>query len=133
MPLLTAIGAYGAANGGGTVGTTIFEGQMPSTVNAGICLNEYGGQEPDYVLGVDGVYTERPHFQVYCRHTSYAAGRALIETWYQALAKIVNQTLSGTKYLRVEPIQPPFSVNPPQDKQGRWEWMFNCRVEKELG
>lgn len=133
MPLLVDIGTYGAANGGGTVGTTIYEGQMPAEVDAGICLNEYGSEEPEYVLDVSGVYIEHPRFQVYCRHTDFATGRALIETWYRALALIVNQTLSGVKYLRVEPLQSPFSVNPPRDAQGRWEWMFNCRTEKELG
>ena len=133
MPLLVDVGTYGAANGGGTVGTTIWEGQMPATVDAGVCLNEYAGAEPDYVLSTAGVYVERPHFQVYCRHTNYATGRALIETWYQLLAAVVNQTLTGVKYLRIEPVQQPFSVNPPQDAQGRWGWFCNFRAEKELG
>ncbi len=136
MPLLDTIGTYMAANGGGSVGTTIWEAQMPPTVDAGICINEYGSEEPEYVTNVDGIYIEHPRFQVYCRHTNYATGRALIELWYQTLAKVVNQTLGsgpGVKYLRIEPLQAPFSTNPPQDSKGRWEWFFNCRTEKALG
>jgi hypothetical protein len=133
MPLLVDIGAYGAANGGGTIGTTIFEAQMPPDLDAGICLNEYGSEEPEYVLSTAGVYIEHPRFQVYCRHTDFTTGRALIETWYRLLAAVVNQTIGSTKYLRVEPLQSPFSLNPPQDALGRWEWFFNCRTEKELG
>jgi hypothetical protein len=133
MPLLADTGAYLATNGAGTVGTTIFEGQMPADVDAGICLNEYGSEEPEYTLDDAGVHIEHPRFQVYCRHTDYDTGRALVEVAYQALAKVINQTLGSTKYLRIEPIQSPFSVNPPQDAQGRWEWMFNCRTEKALG
>ena len=141
MPLLKDIGTFLAANGGGTVavgwggaaGNFIFEGQMPADCDTGICLNGYGGEEPEYVLDVSGVYVEKPHFQVYCRHTDFDTGLALIETVYQALATIVNQTLTATKYLRVEPLQPPFSVQPPQDSRGRWEWMCNFRAEKALG
>ena len=133
MPLLVDVGTYGAANGGGTVGLTIFEAQMPADVDAGVCLNEYGSEEPEYVLSTDGVYIEHPRFQVYCRHTDFTTGRALIETWYRALALVVNQTLTATKYLRIEPLQSPYSVNPPQDAQGRWEWFCNFRTEKELG
>jgi hypothetical protein len=141
MPLLTDIGTFMASNGCGTVavgwggaaGNFIFEGQMPADCDTGFCLNKYGGAEPDYVLNVAGVYVEMPHFQVYCRHTDFATGEALAETAYQALATIVNQTLTATKYLRVEPLQSPFQVSPPQDAQGRWEWMFNCRAMKALG
>jgi hypothetical protein len=141
MPLLADIGTYLASNGGGTVavgwggaaGNFIFEAQMPAECDTGICLNEYGSEEPEYVLSTSGVYIEHPRFQVYCRHTDYATGRALIETCYATLATIVNQTLTGVKYLRVEPLQSPFSVQPPQDSRGRWEWMCNFRAEKELG
>ena len=133
MPLLVDVGNFLASNGAGTVGTTIFEAQMPATTDSGICVNEYGAMEPDYVLDVSGVYIEHPMFQVYCRHTDYATGRALIETAYQALATVVNQTLGSTKYLRIEPVQNPFSVNPPQDAQGRWEWFCNFRATKALG
>ncbi len=133
MPLLVDVGTYLAANGAGTVGTTIFEAQMPADTDVGICLNEYGSETPEFTIDTSGVYIEHPRFQVYCRHTDFATGRALIETAYQALAKVVNQTLTATKYLRIEPLQSPFSVNPPQDAQGRWEWMLNCRTEKALG
>jgi len=141
MPLLADVATFGAANGGGTVavnwagaaGNYIFEAQMPAECDTGVVLSEYGSEEPEYVLSTSGVYIEHPRFQVQCRHTDFATGRALIETWYRALATVVNQTLGSTKYLRIEPLQSPFSVNPPQDKQGRWEWMFNCRTEKELG
>lgn len=133
MPLLTDIGTFLAANGCGTVGTTLWEAQMPADVDAGICLSEYGSEEPEYTLHVSGVHIEHPRFQVYCRHTDFVTGRALIETAYRALATIVNQTLTATTYLRVEPLQSPFQVNPPQDAQGRWEFLCNFRVEKALG
>ena len=132
MPLLADLGTFLAANGAGTVGTTIFEAQMPDDA-IGLCLNEYGGESPDYVLNDAGVHIEHPRFQVYCRHTNYATGRALIETAYEALATIVNQTIGSGFYLRVEPLQAPFSVKPPQDALGRWEFFVNFRTEKALG
>ena len=106
---------------------------MNDDCNAGLSLHEYGGAEGDYTLLVAGAYIERPRFQVYCRHTVYATGRALVEAAYVALATVVNQTLTSTKYLRISPLQSPFQLDPPQDAQGRWEWMFNCQAEKALG
>jgi len=133
MPLLSDVGTYVAANGGGSVGTTIFEGQVPDDMNAGIGLFEYPGAPPDYSLDDPGVHIEKPRFQVYCRHTDYTTGRALIETVYEALAKVVNQALSGTTYLRIEPLGSPFQLTPPRDGQGRWEWRCNFTTEKALG
>lgn len=133
MPLLEDVATFLASNGCGTVGTTIWRGQMPDDCNAGLSIHEYGGAEPDYTLLVSGIYIERPRFQVYCRHTVRATCRALIETAYVALSKVVNQTLTATTYLRVEPLQQPFSLEPPQDAQGRWEWRCNFQAEKGLG
>ena len=133
MPLLDDVATQLETAGCGTVGTTIFVGQMPDSVDAGLVLNEYGGAPPEFDLSDPGVHYELPHFQVFCRHTVYATGRALIESAYVALAKVVNQTLTSTQYLRIEPIQAPFQVNPPQDAQGRWEWFCNFQTQKALG
>lgn len=133
MPLLVDVGTYVASNTTLVVGTTLFEGQMPAEVDAGVCLTEYGSEPPDFVLSSAGVYLERPRFQAYCRHTDYATGRAMIDALYLALSQVVNQTLTATVYLRIEPLQSPFQVTPPRDAQGRWEWFCNFRAEKEPG
>ena len=134
MPLSIDVPNLLAANSLGVIGTTLFEGQMPDTA-IGLLLNEYGSEPPTFVVGpqTPGVYIEQPRFQIYCRHTDYATGRALIESAYELLSTIVNQLLGTTLYLRIEPLQSPFSVNPPQDAVGRWEWMVNFRVMKEVG
>jgi hypothetical protein len=131
--LLEDVATFLQSSGCGTVGTTIWRAQMPDDCNAGISIHEYPGAEADYTLLVAGVYIERPRFQLYCRHTVRATGRSLIETAYLALATVVNQTLTSTKYLRIEPLQQPGNFDPPQDVQGRWEWFCNFQAEKEVG
>ncbi len=134
MPLLVDIGAYLQAVGAGTLAVSIFEGQMPDSCDRGLLLSEYGSEPPDFTLADDpGVHREHPRFQLFCRHTDYTTGRALIELAYEQLSTIVNITIGSAFYLRVEPLQSPFSVNPPQDAQGRWEWFCNFRAWKYLG
>jgi hypothetical protein len=133
MPLLTDVATFLASRGVGTVGTTIWTGQMPDTCNAGVVLSEYGGAPPDFTLDDAGVHLEWPRFQAMVRHTDYVTGRALIESVYEILATVVNQTLVATKFLRIEPVQAPFPDKPPQDAQGRWVWFCNFQAMKALG
>lgn len=133
MALLVDVGTHLATAGHGTVDVSIFEGQMPDDVNEGLSLHEYAAEEPEYSLGVSGVHYEQPRFQLYCRHTDYVTGRALIEAAYQTLAKVVNTTLTATKYLRIEPLSSPSQLEPARDAMGRWEWRANFRAEKALG
>ena len=108
---------------------------MADDCNAGLKVAGYGSEAPDFVLGDPGVHIEHPRFQLFCRHTDFDSGLALIEKAYELLAAVVNQTLvtNGAKYLRIEPLQSPFQLEPPQDAQGRWEWFVNFRTEKALG
>lgn len=145
MPLLDDLKTYLIAQSVGIVGSVtagvvpplspagIYVGQMPDVVNAGLVLFEYAGAAPDFVLDDPTVHVEHPRFQLLVRHPTFATGRALMETAYNKLSRIVNQTLGSTKYLRVASLQPPFQLDPPQDAQGRWEWRCNFQASKALG
>lgn len=130
--VLDDLGAYLAAQGVGTVGATIFLGVgLPENPAACLALKEYGGRAPDFTLpATAGVSTEYPRVQVIARDTTYALARARAEAAYEALSKVVNQTLTTTRYLRVEPLQPPGS--PALDGNGRTVISFNVECEKVL-
>lgn len=128
--VLDDLGAYLAASGCGTVGTTIFLGMgLPETPAACLALKEYGGVAPDYTLpAMAGIATESPRVQVISRHTTYALARAKAESAYSALAKVANQTLTATRYLRIEPLQTPGT--PVTDTNGRVIITFNVECQK---
>lgn len=130
--VLDDLGAYLAAQGVGTVGATIFLGVgLPAAPAACLVLKEYGGRAPSFTLpATSGISTEYPRVQVIVRSTTYALARATAEAAYKAFAKVANQTLTSTRYLRVEPLQAPGT--PILDENGRTVISFNVECEKVL-
>jgi hypothetical protein len=109
--LLDEIGTYLQAQGVGTVGTDLFQGLMPDDVDAVVSIYETPGASPIYVHDdVTGIKLEQPRLAVWARgvREDYAAPRQKAEDVVTALAAVRNQTLSGTRYLRVRVTQPPF-------------------------
>lgn len=113
-----------AASVGAT--TTTFIGEMPDTPNDCICLYEYAGSPPD--LTHDGQEIEKPGLQAKVRSTSYATGRAKIESVITALNKTANTTLTATRYLFIRANQSPQCLG--RDASRRWEWVVNFSIQK---
>ncbi|MDD3921343.1 MAG: minor capsid protein [Eubacteriales bacterium] len=124
--LLAEIGAYLAANGIGTVGTTIFYGQMPETPDVCVALFEYAGEPPESTH--DRQHYEKPGLQVLVRGTSYATARTTIASIETLLHTLANTTLTGTKYLFVRAVQSPFIFD--RDGQNRVTLAQNYIVTK---
>lgn len=132
MATLDEIGAFLATACSRTVGTDLFKGQLPSSPDASMAVVEYMGSAPDYVFGTSGVSVEYPRVQVVCRGAEgdYATPRAAIETAYRAMAAASAQSLSGTRYLAMRPLQAPFLLT--KDDKGRIVLAFNCELQKGL-
>jgi hypothetical protein len=129
--VLDDLGAVLATAGVGTVGTTIFYGGLPASPAACVALIEYGGAVPTFTLpATAGIQTEQPRVQILSRHTTHALARATAELAYRTLATVVNQTLTATRYLRIEPLQPPFFSG--VDQNERSLYIFNVSCEKAL-
>jgi hypothetical protein len=118
--------------GVGTVGTTIFKGQMPATPDACIAVIETAGREPQHTFGSNGIAIEYPRVQVRFRGAAqdYATPAALAQTAYAAMAAVANQSLDGTLYHSIDPIQPPFLLE--KDAKNRLVIGFNAQLMKEL-
>lgn len=124
--LLDNIGAYLAANSVGTVGSTIFLGDMPEMPNDLIALFEYAGDPPDDTH--DGKHYENPGLQVRVRGVSYSTVRAKIADIENLLHTLANRHLSGTRYLFIRAVQSPFPIG--RDQQKRVELVQNFIVTK---
>jgi hypothetical protein len=123
--LLDEIGAYLAAQGLGDLDHDIFLGAHPDTPDACTILLERPSAAP---IGTHDnlIAQEQPRLQVVCRGAAndYLGPRQQAEKVYQQLAQIINQTLSGTRYLLVIP-SPPFPIG--RDESARW--LIGCNAE----
>lgn len=124
--LLPEIGAYLAANSIGTVGTTIFYGQMPETPDDCVTLFEYAGEPPEDTH--DAQHYEKPGLQVLVRDTSYSDARTKIASISALLHTLANTSLTGTKYLYIRAVQSPFVLE--RDSSNRVVMAQNFIVTK---
>lgn len=130
MGLVEDIGTYLAgASTRFVLGTKTFLNYFPDTPNRASAIHEYAGPEPDFVQGPSTKPAwENARFQVACRSTSSTAARGDINTAWALLNGIVNQTLSGTTYLRVAALQSPFLME--RDKKGRPVFACNFQAQR---
>jgi hypothetical protein len=129
--LLDEIGAYLQAQSIGTLGTDLFRGELPDHVDSAVGVFETPGASPTYVQDDAGVKLESPHFMVLARgaREDYEAPRQKAEDALTALAAVRNQSLSGTRYLRVKPLQTPFPLE--RDDNDRVVIAVNFEALKE--
>lgn len=120
------------ANGLGVFGTTIFLHKLPEAPDVCIALDITSGSPPDGAFGVLGIKYEKPSIRVRVRgvRADPEGPRARIENIFRLFPKVMGTTLSGTKYLSLQPLQPPFILE--EDGNGRTIWTFNALAEKEL-
>lgn len=128
--MIEDIGTYvTGATGVGTLGTNVFLHVMPETTAGVMAIVEEAGGAPAYTIGgtvpayVDGQVT------VLVRSTAGPNGQASpvnarnrIQRAWNRLNGVSNATLSGSTYLRIEPINNPHLMD--RDAQGRY--VFAC-------
>ncbi len=125
--LLEQVTAYLQTEGVGTVGTDLFWNLMPDQPDAVTVVREYGGLAP-VVTHDDAVY-ERPRIQITCRAQTYAEARAQAERCWDALRRVRNRTIAGTRYLAITPLGPVFPIRRDDDQR---EFIgLNAEVQKE--
>lgn len=110
----------------------MFTSNLPGgTPNDVLAVYEYGGMAPEYVMDNPLMSVERPRFQVVSRSKQHSVARTNIERAYRALGQVVNQTIGGTWYRRIKPIQSgPIELYP--DGDGRTILAWNFEAEKGL-
>lgn len=128
---LDEIGAFVASACSRTVGTDLFKGLLPTAPDVCMAIHEYGGTEPDMVFHRATIAVEHPRVQVVVRGAphDYATPRAMAELAYRAMAEASAQVVSGTRYLQMRPLQPPFSMG--RDEKSRLLIGFNAQLDKE--
>ena len=90
MSLISEVATYLQSQGLGTVGTNIFYSYMPDSVAPCIGVFDTGGAEPDRYIP-----TKEPTFQIFIRSTSYAEGKAKLDSVRSALHQQKNTLLSS--------------------------------------
>ncbi len=114
MSTVYEVGAYLNTNVSDlTIGTNLFLGDMPDTPDVCAAVFESTSAGPTMTFGGTGIpQLESPNVMLWVRHTSYATGRALMETCWQKLSQIANENLTNEDaasvlYQRVEPMASP--------------------------
>ena len=132
MATLDEVGAFLASACSMTLATDVFIGQYPSSPDLTIALFEYPGMKPITFFGSSAIAVEYPRVQVTVRGEvdDYETPRAIAETAYRAMAAQGHGTLSGTRYIALEPLQSPFLIR--KDEKGRPVIGFNAQITKEL-
>ena len=118
-----------------TVGTDLILGHMPSSPKVCCALLEYGGDPPlrnqsEGAARSGAQSGERPRIQLLCRSDSYVTGRGLIQSIWEALDGVVNQTINGTSYVRIASLQSPFFLE--FDENKRYLFAVNFSVTKAV-
>jgi hypothetical protein len=93
-----------------------------------IALFKYGGGPPVETHNKDEV-TTRSRFQVLGRSTSYVQADGLAFQVWRLLRGVQDVTINGTRYLKIQPQQEPFSL--PRDENQRSRVVCNYEAWKE--
>lgn len=122
--------AYLTTLGLGTAGDDIFGNEMPPAPVKCLMVREYGGTNPTRTLGTLGFKTEVPRVQLQSRAETNVAAKTPLITAFAELGKVLNQTISGVRYVRMEPLQSPFYLK--RDDNKHPIYVMNVEIEKAL-
>lgn len=129
MAMVEEIGTFLAAAGVGTLGTDLFIDNMPDSPDTCVAVIEsIVGLPPTRTLGSGLPVTEMPRFQVYARAASKTTAHAKAKAAWDALEVVADQTLSGTRYERIEALQSPFLLK--RDDADRWVFLANFQAHR---
>ena len=112
-----------------TLGTNLFLGRLPEDPDTCVTLYQTGGLAPDDQFGTAAPKIENPGFQIRVRADGYATGEALAADVWGVLVLVANQTLTSTRYLRLEAEQSPFPLE--RDIRDRIIFVMNFTAVKE--
>ena len=118
--------------GVGTIGLTLFVGEIPADVAAAVGVTMYPGGPPEHVLnGIAGPTLDMPRLQIVSRHTAEATAISKAQDSMVALSKIANQTIEGTRYRNITVLQSVGLLF--RDQAGnRPHYGFNVECEREI-
>lgn len=128
--VLDSVGDYLAANGHGTLGSTLFLSVMPETPDAMVAVYESVGGTPSFTMGSAATAIDRPVIQVICRGVrgDYPGPRDKAQAIRALLGAVTDQTLSGIRVMR---LSPQGALNPLGDDENlrpRVSVNFECMV-----
>jgi len=124
------VGSYLVAQGLAVLGQDLFLHVLPDKPDEAASLINYLGDEPDYIQEERKVDVENPRLQLAVRSMRPEVCRLRAEKMYQSLMQVRNQTLNGTRYLWVRPVDSPSMIG--RDENGRFLTTVNFRITKEL-
>jgi hypothetical protein len=129
--VLDAIAALVQSAGYGTIGVDLFYPEMPDQPDDCVSLADFPSGPPDMELGYGQIGVERLSVQVTVRAVAYDTGRTRIEGIVTELAKVLNQSVSGVRYLATIPNRAPSSIG--RDPNGQYLFTVDFDVMKEPG
>lgn len=136
MSLLADIGALMETKFGLTIGTDLFLGQQPDSVDTCVTVYARPGAVQFTMGAEDNVQhdpaLEQPRLQVVVRRansaTAYPDGEDQVYAIYRGLS-LTNVTLNGTRYVAIEPVGTPAPLE--EDAEGRLSFVANFMVTRE--
>lgn len=131
--LLADLGAYLVTNGLGTLGTDIHLGILRDSPDVATGLFELpGGLSLDTMESTGRPSIITPRLQVLTRAASedYEASKARADAVWDLLTRVVNQTINGTYYVRIEATDTPAPLDRDDDK--RVLFVANYRVHRAV-
>lgn len=90
MSLIADIADFLEDAGVGTLSTDLFYSYMPADLNAGVCVIDTGGPQPN-----PDVPLKNPTFQIFVRAADYDTGKTKLEAVRTALHRVQNQTIGS--------------------------------------
>jgi hypothetical protein len=120
------------------LGSTLFLGQEPDDPDTCVTLYAAPGGEPEWTMGAEDDTPIEPIFEphrvqavIRNANTQTAYPDAEKQAWriYRQLS-LVNATLSGVRYLLIEPTAVPAPLD--EDKKGRLTFVVNFTVFREV-
>jgi len=104
MPtILESVGDYLAAQGQGTLGTSLFLAVMPETPDALVAVYESSGLSPMETMGASAFAIDQPEIQVIVRGArgDYPTVRDKADTIRRLLAAVTETSISGIHIMRI--------------------------------
>lgn len=116
----------------GTIDVNLFYNYMPPDPDVAMAVLQYPGQLDEPNLGEGGTLTrlEFPHFQLLTRGVRDDSNGPELRcvNGRKTLVAVINQSLSGVRYVGIEALTPPSPLM--RDDDGRVYWSCNFRAIK---
>lgn len=129
VALLDDIGSFVASAASLTLGTNLFLSLLKDQPDEATAIYEFAGESPAYGMGQDLPALYKPRIQVITRSLSYPTARSRMETIWQALQGLRDESISGTYYLAVNALGQPEQIG--RDSLQRERMMANFQVWKQ--